>query len=87
MLERLVRELGVDCLMVISTSNTVYYSGYNNPECVIVAFADGVYYFTDDRYTAEPYLHLYPDHWEQISSTEDPTILYEYLSAFWKRGK
>ena len=47
----------------------------------------GVVVLIDDRYTAEPYLHLYPDHWEQISSTEDPTILYEYLSAFWKRGK
>lgn len=75
MLERLVRELGVDCLMVISTSNTVYYSGYNNPECVIVAFADGVYYFTDDRYTAEA-KSLIPAHWqlENISCVNFPAI-------------
>jgi Rad3-related DNA helicase len=46
----------------------------------------GVVVLIDDRYTAEPYLSLYPDHWEQISSTEDPTLLYEYLDAFWKRG-
>ena len=47
----------------------------------------GVVVLIDDRYTAEPYLHLYPDHWEQMSSAADPTQLYEYLSAFWKSAK
>ena len=43
----------------------------------------GVVVLIDDRYTAEPYLHLYPEHWEMISSTEDPVSLNEYLASFW----
>ena len=44
----------------------------------------GVVVLIDDRYAAEPYLHLYPEHWEQISSVSDPSDLYEYLGAFWE---
>ena len=43
----------------------------------------GVVVLIDDRYTAEPYLHLYPEHWDMISSTEDPVSLNEYLASFW----
>ena len=43
----------------------------------------GVVVLIDDRYAAEPYLHLYPAHWEQLSAVGDPPALYEYLSAFW----
>ena len=43
----------------------------------------GVVVLIDDRYAAEPYLHLYPDHWEQLSATGDAASLYEYLQAFW----
>lgn len=53
MLRDILRKNNWDCLVVTSTSNTLYYSGYNNPECVIVATAGGVRYYTDDRYTAE----------------------------------
>ena len=44
----------------------------------------GVVVLIDDRYTAEPYLHLYPEHWDMISSTEDPVSLNEYLASFWE---
>ena len=44
----------------------------------------GVVVLIDDRYAAEPYLHLYPEHWEQLSATGDASSLYEYLSAFWE---
>ena len=44
----------------------------------------GVAVLIDDRYAAEPYLHLYPEHWESISAVEDPVALNEYLSSFWE---
>lgn len=47
----------------------------------------GVVVLLDDRYASEPYLHLYPDHWEQISSVGDAASLYEYLAAFWEGAK
>lgn len=53
MLKSALEKLNLDCLLVTSTSNTMYYSGYINPECTIVCKRDGVWYFTDDRYTAE----------------------------------
>ncbi len=43
----------------------------------------GVVVLLDDRYTAEPYLHLYPAHWEQIADCEDAETLYGYLADFW----
>jgi len=44
----------------------------------------GVVVLLDDRYAEEPYLHLYPEHWEQISAVGDAPSLYEYLAAFWE---
>ena len=44
----------------------------------------GVVVLIDDRYAAEPYLSLYPEHWEQLSATGDAPSLYEYLTAFWE---
>ncbi len=44
----------------------------------------GVVVLIDDRYTAEPYLHLYPSHWEQLSAVGDASSLYAYLDSFWK---
>ena len=44
----------------------------------------GVVVLIDDRYAAEPYLHLYPAHWEQLSAVGDAPSLYHYLSAFWE---
>ncbi len=45
----------------------------------------GVVVLLDDRYTAEPYLHLYPDHWTNMVSVSDAVSLYEYLSRFWEK--
>ncbi len=47
----------------------------------------GVVVLIDDRYAAEPYLHLYPEHWEQISSVGDAPNLYDYLAAFWESAE
>ena len=47
----------------------------------------GVVVLLDDRYAAEPYLHLYPEHWDMISAVEDAPSLYEYLKAFWEETK
>ena len=47
----------------------------------------GVVVLIDDRYAAEPYLHLYPEHWELLSPVEDAPSLYEYLAAFWEGAK
>ena len=44
----------------------------------------GVVVLMDDRYTAEPYLHLYPAHWTHIVSVSDAVSLYEYLGRFWE---
>ena len=43
----------------------------------------GVVVLMDDRYTAEPYLHLYPAHWTQMAAVSDAVSLYEYLAQFW----
>ena len=47
----------------------------------------GVVVLIDDRYAAEPYLSLYPEHWELLSPVEDAPSLYEYLGAFWEGAK
>ena len=47
----------------------------------------GVVVLIDDRYAAEPYLHLYPAHWEQLSAVGDAPSLYEYLSSFWESAE
>ncbi len=43
----------------------------------------GVVILLDDRYAAEPYLHLYPEHWVNIAAVSDARSLYEYLTGFW----
>ena len=47
----------------------------------------GVVVLLDDRYAAEPYLHLYPEHWDTLTAVGDAPSLYEYLSAFWEETK
>lgn len=44
----------------------------------------GVVVLIDDRYGSEPYLSLYPEHWELISAVEDPVALNDYLMSFWE---
>lgn len=44
----------------------------------------GVVVLIDDRYATEPYLRLYPEHWDSISEVRDAPTLYDYLAAFWK---
>ncbi len=46
----------------------------------------GVVVLLDDRYLAEPYLHLYPDHWKGMVSVGDPQSLYQHLSRFWQEA-
>ena len=53
MVEKVLATLGVDCLLINSPTNTFYFAGYNNPECTIAVYCDGVVYYTDERYTAE----------------------------------
>ena len=47
----------------------------------------GVVVLLDDRYAAEPYLHLYPEHWDTLSAVGDAPSLYEYLAAFWETAE
>ncbi len=47
----------------------------------------GVVVLMDDRYAAEPYLSLYPDHWTNMAAVGDASSLYEYLSRFWNEVK
>ena len=44
----------------------------------------GVVVLMDDRYAAEPYLHLYPAHWEHMAAIGDAESLHEYLTRFWE---
>lgn len=43
----------------------------------------GVVVLIDDRYADEPYLHLYPKHWESIVAALDPSALARRLQLFW----
>jgi Rad3-related DNA helicase len=47
----------------------------------------GVVVLLDDRYMGEPYLHLYPNHWEGMAAVGDPTSLAAHLSDFWSRSE
>ncbi len=47
----------------------------------------GVVILLDDRYAAEPYLSLYPDHWTGIAAVGDAPSLYEYLTRFWQEKR
>ncbi len=44
----------------------------------------GVVVLIDDRYAADPYLHLYPTHWTNLVSVGDAQSLHEHLLRFWK---
>ena len=43
----------------------------------------GVVVLIDARYAEEPYLHLYPRHWEGIMAAATPTALANRLREFW----
>ncbi len=43
----------------------------------------GVVVLLDDRYAEEPYRHLYPAHWENLTSVENAHDLFDYLTEFW----
>ena len=45
----------------------------------------GIVVLIDDRYATEPYLHLYPDHWDGMYAVGDPDSLAELASRFWNR--
>ena len=44
----------------------------------------GVVVLIDDRYVAEPYLHLYPSHWQGIVAAGDASSLAHRCKTFWK---
>lgn len=43
----------------------------------------GVVVLVDDRYAAEPYLHLYPAHWQGIVAAGDASSLAHRCKKFW----
>ena len=45
----------------------------------------GVVVLIDDRYAAEPYLHLYPAHWRGIAAAGDATALAHRCKVFWNK--
>jgi DNA excision repair protein ERCC-2 len=44
----------------------------------------GIVVLIDDRYAGEPYLHLYPDHWDGMYAVGDANSLAEVATRFWK---
>ncbi|MBO5355127.1 MAG: ATP-dependent DNA helicase [Clostridia bacterium] len=47
----------------------------------------GVVVLIDDRYADEPYLHLYPKHWEGIVAASNPSALARRLQLFWSENQ
>jgi Rad3-related DNA helicase len=47
----------------------------------------GVVVLIDDRYAAEPYLHLYPAHWQGIVAAGDAAALAHRCKKFWENEK
>ena len=45
----------------------------------------GVVVLIDDRYAAEPYLHLYPTHWQGIAAAGDAKALAHRCKTFWSK--
>lgn len=66
LIQDIIKKSSVDALLITSTSNTLYYGGYSNPECTILATKSNVYYFTDDRYTLEAKQYI-PDYFKLVS--------------------
>ena len=44
----------------------------------------GVLVLIDSRYAAEPYLHLYPSHWQNICAAGDAASLARRVQLFWQ---
>ena len=44
----------------------------------------GVVVLVDDRYAEEPYLHLYPGHWQGLTAAATPSALAGHLQRFWQ---
>ena len=45
----------------------------------------GVVVLIDSRYSEEPYLHLYPDHWQGITAAGDAASLAHRVAQFWQK--
>ena len=45
----------------------------------------GVVVLIDSRYGEEPYLHLYPDHWQGITAAGDAASLAHRVAQFWQK--
>ncbi|MBE6554666.1 MAG: ATP-dependent DNA helicase [Ruminococcaceae bacterium] len=46
----------------------------------------GIVVLIDDRYGEEPYLHLYPSHWQNICVAGDAKSLARRMQLFWQGG-
>jgi DNA excision repair protein ERCC-2 len=44
----------------------------------------GVVVLIDSRYAEEPYLHLYPSHWQGMMAAESASALAHRLQQFWQ---
>lgn len=44
----------------------------------------GVVVLVDQRYAEEPYLHLYPPHWQGLTAASTPSALAQHLKRFWQ---
>lgn len=47
----------------------------------------GVVVLIDSRYAEEPYLHLYPAHWQSLTAAGNAASLAERLHRFWEKEK
>jgi Rad3-related DNA helicase len=45
----------------------------------------GVVVLIDSRYAEEPYLHLYPAHWQGLVAAGNAASLAEQLHRFWEK--
>lgn len=66
LINNILNNSGADALLITSHSNTLYYGGYDNPECTILVTKEDVFYFTDDRYTLEAKCYI-PDYFRLVS--------------------
>ncbi len=47
----------------------------------------GIVVLIDSRYAEEPYLHLYPPHWQDITAAGDAASLAHRVACFWNEKK
>ena len=52
-MDDILREYGTDAAIISCPSDTLYLTGYDNPDCTIAAAGDELVYFTDQRYIEE----------------------------------